>query len=387
MVRKGMKRRFGLRKAFQIGFLLFILSGTVCHFLERRGIELGWVSFPNLHAVCPFGAVETAGRLLLEGRFIQKLNVSNLWIFLGSILGTLFLGAAFCGYLCPLGSVQEWVGKMGRKIFHKRYVIHSKVDRALGYLRYGLLVLIVVQTTRMLTLVFKRFDPYYALMHFWTGDVLPSALIVLAVVLMASLIVERPWCRWLCPFGGLQGIIQCVSPWKIRRDEQGCTGCRACSKACPMHIPLHRKGSLLDTRCNRCGLCIDACPRPGALTLSFGKSRALPLRNGLITGAVLLSLFVTPLLFARYTGMYDVSNGSALAEGRLTPQEVKGTMTIAEVSKGFDIEPSMLREIVGLSEEVREETRLMDLEDIDVSVTTRVVRERLSSYLSKNGYD
>ena len=120
MNRTAIKRGGWIKRGVQITFYLFISTIVLSHFIESRGWDLPWPVLQNFHAVCPFGAVETAGRLIIEGSFIPKIHESNLWTFLGVALVTITIGAAFCGYLCPLGSVQEWIGSIGKKIFKKR---------------------------------------------------------------------------------------------------------------------------------------------------------------------------------------------------------------------------------------------------------------------------
>ncbi|MCK5199835.1 MAG: 4Fe-4S binding protein, partial [Spirochaetales bacterium] len=231
------KKNNWVRKVIQIGFFGFVFLLTVSHVMEEWGIALPF-SAASLHALCPFGAVETVGRLITQGKFIPKTHESNLWIFFATAGTTVLIGAVFCSWLCPLGSIQDWVGKLGNRIFKKRYnqFVPDKLDRVLGYLRYVVLILIVIDTTRMLSLTFAKVDPYYALFHFWTGEALISAIIVLLIVLAASLFIERPWCRWLCPFGAVLGLLQLIAPWKIRRNTDLCTSGGLCTKACPLNI-------------------------------------------------------------------------------------------------------------------------------------------------------
>ncbi len=380
------KRVVWVRRVIQIVFFLFIFTVVLSHFLEKRGWDLPWPVLHNFHAICPFGAVETAGRLVLEGNFIPKIHESNLWTFFGVSLVTLTIGAAFCGYLCPLGSVQDWIGYIGKKIFKKKYnrFVGRKVDNILGYMRYGVLLIIMVQTTRMLTLVFQRVDPYYALFHFWTGDVFISALLVLGAILVLSLFVERPWCRWFCPFGALQGIMQLLSPWKIRKNRELCTSCGVCSRACPMRIQIHEKSAVLDTRCNRCGKCLAACPSPGALTHSIQRKPFLKLRNSLVTGIILLILFSTPILIAHAGGLFKTSNKPVISRGGLSIQEVKSSMTLKELAKGFDLEIETIISILEIPHDVPDSTRIFDLEEIDELMTLKTVKTELSKYLSKS---
>jgi ferredoxin len=371
----------------QVLFFLFVFTVVFSHFVEQRGIDVPWPTAGNFHAICPFGAVETAGRLLFEGNFIPKIHESNLWTFAGVAVLTLLFGPLFCGWLCPLGSVQEWIGGIGKRIFKKRHnrFIGEKADRMLGYMRYGVLALILYYTTRSISLVFQRYDPYYALFHFWTGDVFLTALLVLGFVVVLSLFFERPWCRWLCPFGALLGILQLLSPWKIRRNTEKCTACGVCMNRCPMRIPLQKKHAVRDTRCNRCLECVTSCPGEGALTYSAGARGLLPLRKKILAGLLAVAVFSAPIVFAKAAGLYNAkgaatgATGTRKAEkGTLDVSEIKGAMSLEDLAAGMGIDMGPLYTILGISGDVPGSTKLYDLEEIDGSLTTAEVKTKVA---------
>ncbi|RPJ08552.1 MAG: 4Fe-4S binding protein, partial [Spirochaetaceae bacterium] len=271
-----MKGRFSkIRFTVQILFFLFVAGlavwGQIAPAVHEQ--ETGQSGSGDLHSICPFGAVETAGRLLTQGLFVPKTSPQNMVVFGALAFLTILFGAVFCGWLCPLGSIQEWVGKLGKKIFGRKYnhFVLPKIDRIFGYLRYGVLALVIFKTTELVTLTFTALDPFYALFNFFTGSALPSALVVLGVVLAASLFVERPWCRWFCPLGALTGLIQKLSPWKIR-TRAGCTECGRCTYSCPVNIDVCAKPAVTDAHCIRCMECLDTCNKDAlGFSLPGGK--------------------------------------------------------------------------------------------------------------------
>ena len=133
--------------------------------------------------------------------------------------------------------------------------------------------MVLWQTAVAGKLVFQDVDPYYALFNFLTGEVAISALVVLGVVTVLSLFVERPWCRWLCPYGALLGLFNKIRLFPVRRNAKTCIHCKKCDKACPMGIEVSAKGAVRDARCITCHECLsgNACPVENTVTISGVK--------------------------------------------------------------------------------------------------------------------
>jgi polyferredoxin len=170
----------------------------------------------------------------------------------------------FCGWVCPFGSIQEWFGKLGRKIFRRRFnrLIPYKVDRILRYLRYLMLGWVVYMTAATGTLMFADIDPYFALFNFWTSEVAIGGILILIAVLLLSLLVERPFCKYACPYGAVLGVFNLFRIFKIRRNAPTCIDCKACDRACPMNIPVSTSGAVRHHQCISCLKCTSeqACP-------------------------------------------------------------------------------------------------------------------------------
>ena len=270
-----MKNRW-LRRSLQVFFFLLIALISVNHTLIETGSTgISFLSSASLCALCPFGGVATFLGFITYGTLARQIHLSAT-VMMGIIfLLTIVLGPVFCSYVCPLGSIQEWFGKLGRKIFKKKYnrLIPKKLDKILGYTRYVILIWVVVQTFRSMTLIFKPYDPFTTLFHIWTDEVAIGGLIVLIVTLLLSLVIERPWCKYACPYGGLLGLFNKISIFKIRRNPSSCISCSKCDDICPMNIDIANKDVVTDIRCIRCMECVSelACPVDKTLELKAGK--------------------------------------------------------------------------------------------------------------------
>lgn len=275
------KRKSRIRLYVQIFFFTLIAFIAVNKTLEEAGLAtIPFLSTASLHALCPFGGVVTLYNLITVGTLIQKIHASAIVLMALVLILTLFFGPVFCGWVCPLGSIQEWFGKLGRKIFRKRYntFVPRRLDKALRYVRFGALLWVVFVTARSATLLFANVDPYNALFTFWSDEVALPAVIILGVTLLGSLFIERPWCKYFCPYGALLGVFNKFRIFKIKRSESTCISCNKCTKACPMNIDVAKKKTVTDFQCISCFECTSqrACPVPDTveMKLPLGKHAA-----------------------------------------------------------------------------------------------------------------
>ena len=272
---KAIKKKKGLkiRNVVQIVFFGLVAMIAINHSLASGFLDNTFLGGLNLHGVCPFGGVVSLYQLFTVGTFVQKISASSV-VLMVLVLGlSVFFGPVFCGWVCPMGTIQEWVGKIGKRIFKKRYnhFVPSKLDGYLRYLRYVLLAWVIYMTATTGKLVFSDLDPYYALFNFWTGEVAISGLIILGVTLVGALFVERPWCKYACPYGAVLGISNLFRVFSIRRSEDSCISCGLCSKECPMNIDVQHVTNVRDHQCISCLECTSeaVCPVEETVMVSW----------------------------------------------------------------------------------------------------------------------
>ena len=125
-----------------------------------------------------------------------------------------------------------------------------------------MLVRIIYVTATSARLWFADYDPYFALFNFWTSEVAVGGLVVLGVTLAASLLVERPWCKYACPYGAVLGLTNLFRVFSIRRNAGICKLDGACNRACPMNIPVSSLKVVRDHQCISCMECTTeaSCP-------------------------------------------------------------------------------------------------------------------------------
>ena len=211
-----------------------------------------------------------------QGTFVQKIHQSSFVLMvIGFFLAVLF-GPVFCGWVCPLGTVQEWVSRLGRKFLRKRFnhFVPPSLDRILRYLRYLVLAWVIYMTAATGTLIFAAYDPYFALFNLWSSEVALTSILILAVTLVLSFFVERPWCKYACPYGAVLGLTNLFRIFGIRRREATCKADGACSIMCPMNIPVDEKLVVRDHQCISCLECTSEAVCPVARTVVFATGGA-----------------------------------------------------------------------------------------------------------------
>lgn len=270
-----------LRRLVQLFFFILIAAISISHTLAESGIEIPLLQGASLHAVCPFGGVVSLYRYITTGTFVQKIHDSSFYLMIIVMATAVVAGPVFCAWVCPFGTFQAWLGYLGRAIFKKRYnrFIPKRLDGILRYLRYAVLVWVLVMTAISAKLVFADYDPYFALFNLWTSEVAIGAYIALGVVVVSSLFVERPFCKYACPYGALLGVTNLFRIFKIRRNEHTCIDCRKCDHICPMNITVSKLKTVKDHQCISCMACSSevACPVAKTVELRVGQYEIEPM--------------------------------------------------------------------------------------------------------------
>lgn len=263
-----------IRRMVQIIFLGWIgLAAGKYAVAESAGGGGGASGTASIDALCPFGGIETMYTWLTSGEMIPKIHSSNLILLWATLILAVVAGAAFCGWLCPFGTVQEFVYRLRTKIYPKKIMMPEFINRYLPLMRYVVLIWILIATATTSTMVFADYDPYRALMRIFNDEVAVAGVVILIIVLIGSMIWDRFWCRFACPLGAVLGLFNRISFIKISRNERVCVNCGLCSKACTQHISVENRGKVSATTCTRCLECIDVCPKKGAL---FLETASLP---------------------------------------------------------------------------------------------------------------
>lgn len=251
-----------LRYLSQLGFMGFVAWYSYTHMVSappRPG---------PIDSICPFGAIETLPTFIMKGTYLQRTADTNFVVLIAMLLAILAFGRAFCGWICPMGTVGEWLYKFRKLFIKKDIVIPVKLHKVLRYLRYVVLTLIIVMSTITVTLMFRVWDPYVNIFKFHEVELI--GWISIGVIALASMFFERFFCLYMCPLGGVIHPVAKLSATGIVRDENVCTSCGTCDSVCPMKIPVSQQKKINRGECITCMSCLDNCPAPGSLDMKIG---------------------------------------------------------------------------------------------------------------------
>ncbi len=302
------------RNAVQVAFAVFLLY-------------LGWRFYLFVQHFTTMGAAPVAARPAgVEGFLpISALMALRQWvgtgvwdpvhpaglaIFLAILLTALLVNKGFCSWLCPIGALSEALSRMGVFFWGRRLVLPVWLDRLLmlpKYLILGFFVKVIFWDMPMMAVTAFLSGPYNAIadvkmLQFFL-DLSPTALSTLGVLAVLSVVFYHFWCRYLCPYGALLGIVSWLSPHKVTRDAEGCLGCRRCDRACPSALGVSSVERVASVECTACLSCVEACPQPGVLAMTGpgGRWRVKPQLYPLL----LLAVFLSVVLLAKATGRWE----------------------------------------------------------------------------------
>ncbi len=261
----------GLASLIQNADLKGFITGGVSQSVTKAVCVpgLNCYSCPGAVGACPIGSLQNS----LSGMsFRFPYYVLGLLIFFGALLGR-----AVCGFLCPFGLLQDLLNKIP---FVKK-IRTFKGDRKLRKMKYIVLIVLVIAIP-----IFAKLTPTFCKFLCPSGtlsgvllSISDSKIIallggrfmwkasVLALVVILSIMIYRPFCKYLCPLGAIYAPFNKVALLRMDCDSESCIDCGACKDACGMGVDPTKDAN--DMECIRCGACIKSCPVK-ALSYEFG---------------------------------------------------------------------------------------------------------------------
>ncbi|NLJ47544.1 MAG: 4Fe-4S binding protein [Treponema sp.] len=214
-------RRRRLHSGVRWALLLGVLGWITWEFIAHAYVSK---VHPSVHALCPLGGLESLlAWIVRDGATLLKIFSATLGLFFVSAGISILFKRSFCGSVCPLGTLQDLAGVLGRAVLGRnRFRLPPGPDRILRLLKYPVLVLSVASAWITGTLWIQSFDPWPAYAHLFNpSELFPTYAVgfgILAASLVLSFFLERAFCKYLCPMGAFTAVLGLASPFKVRRD-------------------------------------------------------------------------------------------------------------------------------------------------------------------------
>lgn len=281
-------------------------------YFETRGATVRVSRPPGVEAWLPIAALMNLKTFVLTGA-VPPAHAAGMFMLI-AFLAIAFVGRkAFCSWICPVGTISEWLWQGGEAAFGRNLALPRWLDITLRSLKYLLLSLFLYVVITMGVGDIRVFlsSPYgivadVKMLDFFRHMGRATA-IVLAVLLVSSILIKNVWCRFLCPYGAMLGIIALVSPTRIRRNADLCIDCAKCAKACPAGLPVDTALSVRSAECTACMSCVAICPAAGALDLTCGTRRRHALLSPWAVAALVVVIFVGVVSYAQWRGYWETN--------------------------------------------------------------------------------
>jgi len=254
---------------------------------------------------------------------LNTIHPASVIILLTVIALAFLFKKGFCGWICPVGFVSEIIAEWGDRIVRLLHLKRNKdeneikdhrlklphfLDYPLRSVKYLLLLFFLYAIFVMMSpMEIHNFiaSPYnkvadIKMLKFFT-EIDAVGFWTIGTLFILSILLRGFWCRYLCPYGALLGLISLIGPGKIKRDENICISCGRCARACPSFIKVDQVKQIISDECSGCLDCIDVCPAEGSLNLSTVGRRLSPR----IWGFAVVILFWGSLFVFKLSGPWQ----------------------------------------------------------------------------------
>lgn len=227
---------------------------------------LNCYSCPGAVGACPIGSLQA---VIGNWNFKFAFYVAGFLMFIGALMGRFV-----CGWLCPFGLIQDLL----HKIPFPKKIKTFRGDKLLRKLKYFVLAAFVILLPMFLVDILGQGAPYFCKLICPVGTLeggLPLVLmnksmhgalgflyawknVLLVITIVLSVIIYRPFCKYICPLGAVYSVFNPVSVFRYRGEKEKCTGCGICADVCKMQVDPVKNAN--HPECIRCGLCKKSCP-------------------------------------------------------------------------------------------------------------------------------
>lgn len=280
---------------------------------------------PVAEGFLPIAAIVAFKAMFATGE-IDPIHPAGLIIFIAIIVTGWIFRRSLCSWICPIGTLSEYLGKLGKKLFDRNFKMPKWLDIPLIILKYVLFAYVLKFIFMLPTEEAVSFMkiPYYAISDIKMFEMFMNLGLpiigVIVLLMVLSILFKSFWCRYLCPYGAFVGLLGLFSPIILVKNNDTCIKCNRCNQACPNKVDVQSaKKVVLSSECTGCTSCVSVCPKENTLKFKlFGLLEIKPLYFGIAFIVVFFGIIIwakanghweTSLSIRDYQGLYQAMSG------------------------------------------------------------------------------
>ncbi|WP_313343346.1 4Fe-4S binding protein [Sedimentibacter sp.] len=344
------------RAIIQIIFSLSVITACIIYYLYINDfIDFRILSAGDLN---PYGGWSSLKSSLTDLSYRWRGISKSIGLTIAISVTTLLFGRFFCGYICPIGSLQDFFKFIGKKLNIKEIKLKKTKYFNPEILKYLILIITMVLSILGIGNLISIYSPWLSYMNIFIGFNIHIGTVVLFAIIIFSLFIKRIFCRCLCPLGAFQALLYAVGPFKVYKSSN-CDGCSVCLKNCPVDIP-YTDELTVSPECINCSECTSHMCIKGRQGFSYKFSGKLIKRYLLISLIVFMSIYILLPLTSSAKHVFTSGRASNLNDGAYTGRGMGfgGFMDVEIVIKDniiTDVRTINHRETTGYYEEVFKE--------------------------------
>lgn len=306
-------KHFSFRRVVQALFAMAVVYIGIMFVIFVDQLESNLMPSINrpagVEAFLPISALVGLKAWISTGTFDQ-VHPAGLVILLIAVSVSLLFKRTFCSWICPIGTLSEGLAKLGKMILGGSLTIPKWLDYILRSLKYIILFFFIsiiffgmsgADASSFVQSPYNMVSDVKMLRFMQNMGVFGMTVIGILVIL--SVFFENFWCRYLCPYGGLLGLLSIFSPLKITRNQDSCIHCGKCAESCPNHILVDQSDRIWSPECTGCLDCVQHCPVKETLTFRGPKGRLHLSPKALAIS--LLSFWLIIIIIAKLSGHWE----------------------------------------------------------------------------------
>ena len=292
--------------------IMIIINCIIYYLYINEFIDFKFLSIGDLN---PYGGWSALKSSFMDPSYRWRGVSKAISLTVAILVTALLMGRFFCGFICPIGALQDFLKYLGLKLgIKERKLPRGKVLKP-EIIKYFILAITLILSIIGLGNMISPYSPWLAYLNIFLGLNISIGFVILIVIVFLSLIIRRVFCRCFCPLGAFQSLLYAIGPMKINKGEN-CNGCIYCLKNCPVDME-GTDETQISPECINCLECIEtSCIKDvGGYYLSFA-GRTMEKKQYIIISLILLiGLYAFLPLINLNTNSQSISQIDNLQEG------------------------------------------------------------------------